>query len=316
MQTNLFTLISKTMKKFLIKVAFFFFILAVVDYMTGALFSYMSKHTTGGQAGRSKYITDETYEDILIFGSSRAIHHYNPEIISDSMSMTCYNCGSDGQGIILFYGWWQMIKERYHPKIIIYDIHNGFDLLQKEDNHKYLGFLKGNYERLNIRYIFESIDKNEKYKMLSQIYRYNSRFHYIISDYMKSASAAKANGYMPLIGEVDTMRIKKSDSNNERLVYDPLKIEYLEKLIDEADGVKLIFAVSPIWYGLDEEQLSLIRNICKEHKIPFLDFSNDPKYVHNNEYFKDGTHLNAHGADEFSRDLISRLKTIEINEAK
>ena len=40
----------------------------------------------------------------------------------------------------------------------------------------------------------------------------------------------------------------------------------------------------------------------------FLDFSNVPKYVHNNVYFKDGSHLNARGADEFTCDLVVELK--------
>ena len=48
--------------------------------------------------------------------------------------------------------------------------------------------------------------------------------------------------------------------------------------------------------------------ICKRRNIPFLDFANNPKYVRQNEYFYDAMHLNAVGADEFSRDLASELK--------
>ena len=48
--------------------------------------------------------------------------------------------------------------------------------------------------------------------------------------------------------------------------------------------------------------------ICKRKNISFVDFSNNPKYVHHNEYFRDGAHLNARGADEFTRDLIVELK--------
>ena len=48
--------------------------------------------------------------------------------------------------------------------------------------------------------------------------------------------------------------------------------------------------------------------ICKERNIPFIDFSNNPKYVHNNAYFADDGHLNARGADEFTKDLIKELR--------
>jgi len=304
------------MKKFLLRIAIFFVILFVIDRIAGYTFSYMSEHSKGGYVGHHNYIIDGVHEDILIFGSSRAIHHYNPQIITDSLSLSCYNCGQDGNGILLYYGWWQIIKEHYKPKIIIYDITTSFDLHVGEDNHKYLGWLKEVYERANISEIFDSVDKTERFKMMSQMYRYNSKFHQIAADFVYPLYVVKANGFMPLQGEVDTMRIRKRNNNTpvKKVHFDPLKIEYLNKLIDETEGVKLIFSVSPMWYGIAPEQLSAIKNICQQRSIPFVDFSNDPKYVHNNEYFKDGSHLNARGADEFTRDLIKVLRKESIIE--
>ena len=80
------------------------------------------------------------------------------------------------------------------------------------------------------------------------------------------------------------------------------------KFIDEIGDVKIVFTISPTWYGLSQKISAPIREICLQKNIPFLDFSNDPKYVHNSNYFKDGSHLNAKGADEFTRDLIKALK--------
>jgi len=304
------------MKKFLLRIAIFFVILFVIDRIAGYTFSYMSEHSKGGYVRHHNYIIDGVHEDILIFGSSRAIHHYNPQIITDSLSLSCYNCGQDGNGILLYYGWWQIIKEHYKPKIIIYDITTSFDLHVDGDNHKYLGWLKEVYERANISEIFDSVDKTERFKMMSQMYRYNSKFHQIAADFVYPLYVVKANGFVPLQGEVDTMRIRKRNNNTpvKKVHLDPLKIEYLNKLIDETEGVKLIFSVSPMWYGIAPEQLSAIKNICQQRSIPFVDFSNDPKYVHNNEYFKDGSHLNARGADEFTRDLIKVLRKESIIE--
>ena len=67
--------------------------------------------------------------------------------------MTCFNCGQNGNGIVLFYGWWKVISERYHPKMIIYDITTDFDLLAG-DNHKYLGWLKEAYDRNGVKEVF------------------------------------------------------------------------------------------------------------------------------------------------------------------
>ena len=85
-------------------------------------------------------------------------------------------------------------------------------------------------------------------------------------------------------------------------------MEYINKLIDELEGSKLYFVVSPRWYGMDSIQFKPIMEVCKDRRIPFIDFSNDPKYVHHDDYFKNGNHMNARGADEFTRDLITNLK--------
>lgn len=66
------------MKKFLLKIGLFLLALLVVDRAFGMVFSYMMNNARGGYIGHHRYVTDKLNEDVLIFGSSRAIHHYNP----------------------------------------------------------------------------------------------------------------------------------------------------------------------------------------------------------------------------------------------
>lgn len=304
-------LISKDMKKFLFKITLFFAILLVIDRLSGFAFSYFSDNSKGGYTGHYHYLVDKTNEDVLVFGSSRAIHHYNPQIISDSLGLSCYNCGQDGNGIILFYGWWKMISERYHPKLIIYDITDDFDILVKDDNHKYLGWLKEAYGHQGIKDIFESVDSTEYFKMLSQMYRYNSKWHQVIADYIYPLYVVNKNGFFPLIGEIDPMKVKKNVNLNKPYKIDTLKISYLNKLVKELGDTKIVFVVSPTIYGLNEERLKPIKEICEKNNISFYDFSNSPKYVHNDNYFKDGSHLNAIGADEFTKEFVFNLKKDE-----
>lgn len=49
-------------------------------------------------------------------------NHYVPRVISDSLGMTCFNAGEDGNCIILAYGYLQMIMKRHVPKLVIYEI--------------------------------------------------------------------------------------------------------------------------------------------------------------------------------------------------
>ena len=296
------------MKKFILKVACFFAIVVAIDIIAGVAFPYLVANAKGGDNGRNNYICLKTNEDILIFGSSRAIHHYHPTIISDSTGMTCYNCGQDGNGVILNYGRLLMIENRYKPKMIIYDIQNSFDLTAGEDNHKYLAWLKAYYDHDGVEDVFVSVDSVERYKMISNLYRYNSKCVQILSDYIHPMQSLGINGYRPLTGKMDNMKVKKN-ANKDKVSpeWDNLKIDYIKRFIDLTKDSKLVFVFSPIWYGMDESQYSIIKSICKENNIPFYDYANNPKYVHNNKYFKDGSHMNNIGAEEFTKDLMEEM---------
>ena len=161
-----------------------------------------------------------------------------------------------------------------------------------------------------MRAIFSSIDPTEKYKMLSKMYCYNSRFIEILFDYIHPIEECGIKGYIPYNSKMDKTKIDPNeiDKHLESYDFDPLKLDYIKKLIDAVGNENIIVTVSPRWYGLDQASYKPLKEICKEKGVIFLDFSNHPKYVHNDYYFKDGTHLNARGADEFTRDLLQQLE--------
>lgn len=301
------------MKKFLFGTTLFLLVAVIIDIACGQICAYLVHHAKGGDNGRNNYICNEVKEDILVFGSSRAIHHYNPTILTDSLGMSCYNCGQDGNGIILNYGRMQLIWQRYRPKVMLYDVIPAFDLLSGEDNHKYLGWLKAYYNRPGVPEIFQSVDATEKYKMLSEMYRYNSRFLQIIADNIHPMQSDGIKGFRPLEGEMDTMKVSTSDKKEKPAYeFDSLKISYFNKMLDETGSTRFVFVVSPCWESINHASLQPIIDICQKRNIPFLDFSDNPKYIHQRKYFKDGSHLNAVGADEFTRDLIQSLKRLGI----
>ena len=301
-------LISDGMKRFLLKLGLFFSLILIADIALGGALGYLANHVKGGFTQRDAYICNRLETDFLLMGSSRCVRHYNPQIITDSLGLSCYNTGQMGNGIILNYGRLRMMDERRKPKVVVYDINPEFDLLVGDDNHRYLTWLKQHYDREGIDEIFESVDKTEKYKMCSQMYRYNSRIIELLTDYLHPISNARSNGFSPLKGEIDKTKIRAISREKKIPKVDSVKLEYINKLIDELEGSKLYFVVSPRWYGMDSIQFKPVMEVCKDRGVPFIDFSNDPKYVHHDEYFKNGNHMNARGADEFTRDLIANLK--------
>lgn len=296
------------MKKFLFKITIFLVSIIIIDTIAGLLFPFLVSNAKGGDNWRNNYICNDTKEDVLIFGSSRAIHHYNPNIICDSLNMSCYNCGQDGNGIVLNYARYNLILQRYTPKLIIYDIQSSFDLISGDDNHKYLKWLKAYYDKDGIPQIFESVDKTEKFKMMSNLYRYNSSFIQIVSDCIRPQQSSGEKGYRPLLGEMDRMKISKKKDIYNNVIYDSLKLSYINKFINANKNVMVVFVISPTWSGLDSLQYYPIKKICEEKGLLFINFANDQKYMYNYKYFKDGAHLNSVGADEFTKDLMSILK--------
>lgn len=302
---------DRSMKRFVIRLMVFLAIMFLLDRGFGLAMKYLQDHAKGGYVRHHNYILYQANEDILIFGSSRAIHHYNPQIIEDSLGLSCYNCGQDGNGIVLFYGWWQMIRDRYQPKMIIYDVNPNFDLLIVEDNGKYLGWLRSEYDHERVKKVFEDIDPTEKYKMMSMMYRYNSKFLQNITDYVHPLFNISPNGYLPLEGEMDKMKIKENSEDKEpSYAYDSQKLTYIETLIKDTKerGIKLIFVASPVWYGMSENVFAPLNEICEKQDIQFYNYSNVKTFVRKDGMFKDGSHLNAFGADEFTKKICKILK--------
>ena len=311
---SLFMQVSNNMRKFILRLICFFLILFCVDRAIGYTLMYVSKNCSGGYTGHHNYILDGSNEDILVMGSSRALHHYNPQIIGDSLKMSCLNCGQEGMGIIMDYGWLNMILERHHPKIVVYEIMPKYDLYIGEDNHKYLRWLKRHYDRFGISELFSDIDNREVFKMYSFMYRFNSSWQELIVDYIHPVYNISEAGFDPIEGDFDAMLTKQSEEGNRISNHDvdSLKLSYMEKFADicKCNDIKLIFVVSPMWYNDIDYNLDPIVETCKRSDASFLDFSNNSKYIHNDSIFKDGVHLNSRGADEYSKDFAKKIRNL------
>ena len=299
------------LKVFLLRIAVFFVIVAILDCVFGRVFYYLHANIAGGRSGAEYYVCKESNEDILIMGSSRASHHYVPDIITERTGMSCFNAGQDGNGIVLQYGRWKMISERYTPKMIIYDISNGFDLLIN-DNMAYIDGLKPFSDDKAVWKYVSSLFPLESIKLLSKMYRYNYKFLELIFDCIKKKNFKETAGYIPLDGRIreDVAEKKLKLPKKQSMDYDNIKYNLLELFLVEAKerGTQVVFVISPSWAS-GEYQLVAYSKICdlaERHGIPFYSFV-DSDICFNPTYFKDSSHLNDEGARAFTEELISKL---------
>ena len=292
------------------KLLLFAFIFACLDLLSGFIFRYLAKNAKGGDTARNEYIANKMDAPILIFGSSRAVHHYVPQYFRNHFGLDCYNCGQDGMGIILFYARYKMITERYIPKIIIYDVLSGFDL-EKGDNYSYLGWLKPYYEKQGVDSIFWNIAPNERYKMYSQMYRYNGKILQMLADNIL-IMREETDGYRPAYGTMDYEPSRLSDAVS--VQFDSVKLYYWEKFIQECNekGTKLFFTLSPFYGGSNavDTTYSAIYDLSKKYNIPVINYFNDTDIVNQKDYFMDSFHMNYQGAEVFSKKISEELYSI------
>lgn len=300
------------MKKFLYKAALFLILLVIMDFCYGKVMTYMVTHAKGGTTKAIYDVVKKDRYDILIMGSSRAKHHYIPSIISDSLNMSCYNLGQDGNGIILMDGLYKVLSQRYHPKIIIYDVEQAFDIHKyKNDNNctRYLSALRPYFFEKGIDSIFKSVSLKEYIKQYSALMRYNSTLFYNVKNCFLS-DLERNNGYRGLIGKYNgEQNSKKQSSPNSEI--DSLKISFLQDFIKTCtrDSIKLYIVASPKYGATSTSDFDIVRNLCKKHNVFFIDdFYADSTYMNTPEWFKEPMHLNAAGAEIFSKQIAHIIK--------
>lgn len=293
------------MKRFVLRTILFFVLVAAVDWVAGKGFDYCLNHLKGGQYHSLQYAMKETKADVLVFGSSRAINHYVPKVIEDSLGLTCYNCGFHAQGIIFQYGRLRYILNRYKPKMVIYDVEYHFDLGEGE-NERYLDMLKPYCSDTCIANYFKEFSWKEYVKNHSYLYRYNSNFVDLLKDY-KTGGKPNENGFEPLEGTMN-YNVDRVDIPSRKV--DTVKMSYLRQFIEDCQhsNVALLFTVSPRYDALSSQVHEPVKGLCKEMGVPYFDFFTDSCYQNHKELFHDSKHLNELGAREYTKQIVGIIR--------
>lgn len=280
----------------------------LIDQGIGKCFDILVANAKNGDTGRNNYIVNKTQAEIILFGSSRCDHHYDPRIIQKSLNMTCYNAGRDGNGILMMYPYYKMMSMRYQPKLIIYDL-SDFDV-EEDDHTKYLEWLRQFYGRHEVNKVIYEINSNERFKMICHSYRYNGKGLQIIADNIHPMQY-DILGYKPLFGVIAYNHKSSNVNHHMQKNIDPLKKSYLIRLILDCknNGTRLVFMVSPSFeHAYRSEYYNAIQGLCRQYHVPFLYYEDDKTFIYNRSYFKDHAHMNNVGAELYTKKVMSEIK--------
>lgn len=300
------------MKKYILRILLFFAIIAVLDQMVGCVADYFQSHAKGGDTKKvNDFVLEDKY-DIIILGSSRAHHHYVPQVISDSLGLSCYNGGRDGNGILFQYGVYKMIAERYHPRMIIYDVEPSFDIIEYKDDindTRYLSALKPFFKNPYVSQIFKDVSIKEYIKVHSGLCRHNSSIISEMIDFFvpRDNCIDIGSGYIPLQGSILQEPLVEPV---EDYSVDSLKLVYMYRFIKDAskNNIPLLMVASPKYGATDSRRFNIIKDYCRDYKVPFIDYYADTCYMHHKEWFKEPMHLNDEGAQRFSQLMVKYIK--------
>lgn len=310
------------MKRFITKIAFF----AVAAFLLALGLDAMISHGLAKSAGYPQQVWREIrsgdYEsNIVIMGTSRALEHYDPQVIDSIIGMQSYNLGIGGYGINV-----ELMKYRYYcrynpqPKYLIYDVDQ---LLLKIDNvphqHQSEQFLPLFYDGA-IRKDLMSVGYSwiDAYIPMARYWGYQSVNKRGLLEFLNLkhyCDYPSYKGHMPDPDPWEPNRLHYSDSIPSYVDEDAemMFLNFLQECRES--GVQLIFVTSPVYYRYVEMSPDWTRyiawydSIAIANNIPYLNYM-DHLICKDSTLFNAGVHLTPEGTkvwlEILSIDLIEK----------
>jgi hypothetical protein len=286
----------------------FIALIFIFDQVLGKVLRHFYFKSEYGITYQLTYSLDSTKADVIILGSSRANHNYIPQIIEDSLNLSCFNTGMDGNFMLNSSAFFKSIVKRHTPKIVLMDISLD-ELFIGTWGYDELTYLLPYYRnKPEIRDVVLLKSKFEKIKLISEVYPYNSTPLSILEGNIRTEDISKFKGYSPIYGKLKDTTIKSEQERD--LEVDTNKIKALDAIASdcETQNIKLIFIQSPRYSIINQKtSVSILNEIATNHDAEFWNYLNDTMFK-KPEYFEDESHMNDLGAQLFTKTIANRLK--------
>jgi len=298
--------------RFFINGFIFLIIILLFDQVTGRILRHYYFTSKSGANYNTTYSMDSTKAELIILGSSRASHHYIPDLIEDSLGISCYNTGRDGNFLFFNYAVFKSILKRYNPKIVLLDV-NAKDLNKDNREKSYEGLvtLLPYYDsKPELRNIIRLRSHYEQYKLLLATYAYNSSIIAIGTGNLIGYINNNAKGYLPLKGS-SIMHIKPPSTQEDSGEFDVLKVNVIDSmaLICNQRDIRFLIVQSPRYTIVQQRKLNQnLTATADKYQCDYWNFVNDSLFINSPGLFKDGAHLNDDGAQLFTLSVIHKLK--------
>ncbi|MBO7609341.1 MAG: hypothetical protein J6S96_03975 [Muribaculaceae bacterium] len=296
------------MKKFLTIIVAGFLIVTLLDQLIGRGLEKFFSSATVGEQGHLNHVLKDVDAPILVFGTSKALHHYVPQVIVDSTGMECYNCGFEAQGIMTNYALIRCITQRYQPQLIIYDLDYHYDIEYAPYTNNVVNVRR--MSKLTIRdSLLNAIDPWAHLRMKSRIYPYNSALIELVLNRFQNSTYDNPEadrGYIPQHNVLDQDAI---DNWNPPIATDTLRLNLIANLIERYHD-RLIFFSSPTYQHQPrlDQMYATVKKLAEPYDVPIYVLGNDSIFMDKPELWDDIRHLNDDGARIYTAKVAHLVK--------
>jgi hypothetical protein len=300
--------------KALVVVAEVIAIVALIDIVFGiCINAYLSRHSLPGDYAKIDYLMKEAGEEMLIIGSSTAINAYIPQLIEDSLGITCFNGGCNTQNMPFFQCMIESVLDRYTPKYIILSMRR-HELAMRYTGR--LNLLDPYYHKgsPSIDYFLEKSNGKKNVLLKSSLYRYNTIIWRIMLYHVKSFNELGEKGFTS--HEAPKIPPELIDGSNRTSAYttlNPVHVKSFLKIVAmcRQAGVELIVDLPPNYVLMPDQgrpyELKAIEELCLKQDIPLINNCQSPFFLSHPELFYDEMHLNRMGSEAYTKLFISEF---------
>jgi hypothetical protein len=291
-------------------------ILFVIDQAIGISLEKIYFRTATGEGGGLINHALQQRPDILLLGSSRMKHHANSAILQEELGASVYNAGVNGHDF-LYAMMLSDLRDRagIHPQVVVLHVDRRSFAYDESELAKAKVFSYYIDRSPLVREVLMANGPFERIKYLSRSYRANGKVFPILFNVLHSRSSDIA-GFEPLKGRMATAL---ADVTPAAAPWD-FKLEIFNKFIARcrADHTKVFLVNSPRFpadprekfeYNKWNEQLAIFLENYPDVTLIEINSYTHPEIFERAELYKDSSHLNAEGADVFTRLLAAQLKS-------
>lgn len=283
-------------------------ILADIFFGKGARY-YINNYTLKGDYRASDHLIKDSVEELIVLGSSVGLNDIDTRMLADSLNISAYNGGSNGQEFPYYLTLMEIIADKPGLKTVILGLKE-VSLTNTGSGKRYnflMPYYKNGHDGIDRR--IEGDSKLDKILLKSSLYRYNTIWFRILLYSVYEPGVLGDCGF--IAKDIPAFFPSKIPDEEDDAVTEERDLEFRQfvKLCQER-GIRLIVCVPPRYVA--RTSVSKAEKYLREHQsrgeyeLWFDPY--DTPLSQDSTLFYDNEHLNYDGAKEYTRQLTNRLR--------